>query len=102
MSDSDDDDIFKELEDEINNMEITDEDRHKLQERSSNLSEPIKTIDINFNDIIKKQDDKANKAVNDYITSGCEINTVLRSNCSGHLYEISKNLLKELKPINKI
>lgn len=97
---SDDDDIFNELEEEINNMDIIDEDRQKFQERS-NINTKIKIIDINFDDIIKHQSDQGNAAVKEYIKSGCEINEALRGNCRRDIKEIFHKLLKEMAPINK-
>lgn len=109
MSESSDDDIFNELEEEINNMDITDEDRQKFQERSNSRSiidinvktHPLKIIDINFNDIIKYQSDKGNYAVKEYIRSGCEINDALRGTCTRDIKDIYQKLLTEMAPINK-
>ena len=103
MSESSDDDIFNELEEEINNMDITVEDRQKFQERSNiiDINVKIKIIDINFNDVIKYQSDKGNNAVKEYIRSGCEINEALRGTCTRDIKDIYQKLLTEMAPINK-
>lgn len=102
----DNDAIFKELDDFIE-IEITDDERNKLQEKYSKLntndtfaSDRV-ICNINFNDVINYQTIEANNAIKEYIRSGCEINEVLRGQCSKDISKIVKALLTELKPINK-